>query len=55
MQSGDVHRAYFLPSECVHRIRECLQIIMDSAERNHNDLVVKQVLIINEAIDQRST
>ena len=47
-------RAYILPVPSVHKIRECLQIILDFAEHESNQIVITQVrTIMQEIANQR--
>lgn len=41
---------YVLPVSSVHRIRQSLQILLDYAERSHEDMIRHQVLLIEQEI-----
>ena len=43
-------RVYVITSTSIHTIRECLQIILDSAELAKNEMVIRQVHRIESEI-----
>lgn len=50
MLQENTTRTYLLSVNSVHKIRECLQIILDFAEHENSEVVINQVHRIMEEI-----